>query len=108
MATKDQIGEKDNDKVVDGIEEDKEASVQTAYSSRAEKMRQIRNQQQALDQDKTPPGLMPAGRPPRAQVTIPASIEPLTSEPEPERSTWGRFLFTVACCTSAGRRDGYR
>eukprot|EP00439_Symbiodinium_sp_Y106_P064299 s464_g10.t1 len=43
-------------------------------------------------------------------ATVPASIEPLTpGEQNAERPSWGRYLlYSVSCCTSAGRRDGYR
>eukprot|EP00931_Biecheleriopsis_adriatica_P018592 TRINITY_DN12982_c1_g1_i1.p1 TRINITY_DN12982_c1_g1~~TRINITY_DN12982_c1_g1_i1.p1 ORF type:complete len:126 (-),score=18.79 TRINITY_DN12982_c1_g1_i1:91-414(-) len=89
--------------------------VSAVYSSRAEKMKQIRDQQRALDQapTPTPPGLIAAGRAPRGQATIPASIEPLRPEPlKEEEVTWfgrlGYMLYSVSCCASSGRRDGHR
>eukprot|EP00930_Biecheleria_cincta_P083245 TRINITY_DN72855_c0_g1_i1.p1 TRINITY_DN72855_c0_g1~~TRINITY_DN72855_c0_g1_i1.p1 ORF type:complete len:149 (+),score=41.30 TRINITY_DN72855_c0_g1_i1:91-537(+) len=85
---------------------------QTLYCARASRMKQIKEQQRALDEEMAPlPGLVAPGRAPREQALVPASIEP--EAPEHGRRTqdgsWRRYIFeSIACCASSGRHNGYR
>eukprot|EP00930_Biecheleria_cincta_P027143 TRINITY_DN1906_c0_g1_i2.p1 TRINITY_DN1906_c0_g1~~TRINITY_DN1906_c0_g1_i2.p1 ORF type:complete len:148 (+),score=32.11 TRINITY_DN1906_c0_g1_i2:35-478(+) len=81
------------------------------YSSKASKMKQIKEQQRALDEEAAPPfGLIAPARAPREQATVPASIGSSEAQQTEghDRSWAGYIVASLGCCTSTGRRQGLR